>query len=965
MTTQNTAQLRLRRSQRIRLLHPLATAFDWRFVVYGIFVIITIWLAFQAPSAVDIAVGSVGDRLFLQSSAGLSAKDAALWYGDEISADAASGRSRWTRQQAVVTIPAFDYGADVSLMVRMAGWPSGVLNSELAQPQVIVRVNEHDLAVFTPTTAFDDYYMVLPADQNTRGDITIQLSVSDVFTATTAYSDVRPKGVRVERIAVATPNDWVALNIPPLPFVGWSIGFAILLYVSAVMVWRRTSVALVISLLIATVIFTLIAFQRVYVVAIMPYLVALLASITLWQLRSDLFRAWYAIYAVFARGAGMGCGLWVAVVGIMTVVLTLLPIPAFLPHPTWQYLLYAGVIALLVGVGLFAPVAGVLSRLVQWWQKQSAPIFYLVFVAIMAMGVVVMQSAPFIGHADYADNAVVARNLVNGRGWIVDYVTQFYAIYPTVTHPQETWPLLQPVWIAIAFVLFGVTDAAARLPNYFFFALLLIMMWRVSLRIWDGRVGTLAVSLLAVNTFFYRQLEYATTDLAFVAFAFAAVSAVYDIRTNAPTSAVQARWYNAQVVRVLQAGVWTGLMLLQKPGSGGMLAFGMGLWLLYDYRAALSQPLITTRLDRLRSNVRGMWMRMWPVCVWTVVALLCVAPYVEYNLRLYGSPAHTTEQVDAWLLEYTQWDSIYRVYAADGEIGNGDIPDRSWMLRWGFDGVTRKMVNQVGAVRNYLMPSFAQLPAMFQGLGSAPDATGLLQAVWLWAALLGVFVWQSPAHAMIKRLLVAMTLPYFVFMVTYWHANEPRYWVILLPWMALFAATTLVALIDRAKTWFGGRLLAPVIVGLIVLISVTNYQTMQFILQRQRIDQQLVAADRDMYAYLQQQTPLSSVMMTRVPWQLNWYAQRPALMIPADSDAVTLLRLAKHYQVRYLVLDSLQRPNTATRAMIDAMVSNPTYKFVERYRTPAYTVNDRDGTYTMQSVVFEFPADYAGVAEIR
>jgi len=39
--------------------------------------------------------------------------------------------------------------------------------------------------------------------------------------------------------------------------------------------------------------------------------------------------------------------------------------------------------------------------------------------------------------------------------------------------------------------------------------------------------------------------------------------------------------------------------------------------------------------------------------------------------------------------------------------------------------------------------------------------------------------------------------------------------------------------------------------------------------------------------------------------------------------------------------------------------------FVERYRTPTYTVNDRDGTYTMQSVVFEFPADYAGVAEIR
>ncbi|MCE2851005.1 MAG: hypothetical protein LW717_07455 [Chloroflexaceae bacterium] len=82
MTTQSTAQLRLRRSQRIRLLHPLATAFDWRFVVYGLFVVLTILLAFQAPSSVDIAVGSLGDRLFLRSSAGLGAQDADAWYGD-------------------------------------------------------------------------------------------------------------------------------------------------------------------------------------------------------------------------------------------------------------------------------------------------------------------------------------------------------------------------------------------------------------------------------------------------------------------------------------------------------------------------------------------------------------------------------------------------------------------------------------------------------------------------------------------------------------------------------------------------------------------------------------------------------------------------------------------------------------------------------------------------------------------
>ena len=69
------------------------------------------------------------------------------------------------------------------------------------------------------------------------------------------------------------------------------------------------------------------------------------------------------------------------------------------------------------------------------------------------------------GPADYADNAVVARNLVAGRGYVVDYVAQFYKDYPGITHPAETWPILQPTLIAPFFLLFGPVGWAARLPH--------------------------------------------------------------------------------------------------------------------------------------------------------------------------------------------------------------------------------------------------------------------------------------------------------------------------------------------------------------------------------------------------------------------------------------------------------------------------------------------------------------------
>ena len=122
--------------------------------------------------------------------------------------------------------------------------------------------------------------------------------------------------------------------------------------------------------------------------------------------------------------------------------------------------------------------------------------------------------------------------------------------------------------------------------------------------------------------------------------------------------------------------------------------------------------------------------------------------------------------------------------------------------------------------------------------------------------------------------------------------------------------------------------------------------------------------DRDLYAFLRAETAPNAVMMTRVPWQLQWYSDRPALMIPADADATTILRLAKHYQVRYLVLDSLQRPNAATRAVLTTMIAAPQNGFELRYRTKAYPVNDHGRQFTMVSEVYEFPPDYQSVAPI-
>jgi 4-amino-4-deoxy-L-arabinose transferase-like glycosyltransferase len=144
----------------------------------------------------------------------------------------------------------------------------------------------------------------------------------------------------------------------------------------------------------------------------------------------------------------------------------------------------------------------------------------------------IVMGLPYVGHADYADNAVVARNLVQGRGWIVDYVTQFYGLYQGVTRPQETWPLLQPLWIAPFFALFGPSAWAAKLPNLLFMAALTAIIYRAGARLWDRRVGVTAALIILTNYLFFRLVIYATSDLAFVVFSFGAIYLLY--RYTAP-----------------------------------------------------------------------------------------------------------------------------------------------------------------------------------------------------------------------------------------------------------------------------------------------------------------------------------------------------------------------------------------------------------------------------------------------
>lgn len=892
-------------------------------------------LAYQLPARVVIAIGSLGDQVFLDSSEALDATPDALgaWYADELGD---GGRSRWTRSRARIVVPQAG-GSDADLMLRVQGWPEDALRGTPRQP--VVRVSLPGTAAqqagveigqFTPTSAWQEYRLSAPATARAGSDLVIELTVSETFTGTRQFpGDVRPKGVRLDRVTldIARPHG--------LAFTGWTallqLAGAVLLLTLAI--WRaglRYGPASLVGLLLAGAGTLSFALWRPWVAALAPLALLVAGGGMLVAWRHDIRRPWSFARARIVRGGAADTGLVIAmvVVGAFLVVIQFRQsgfAEVFSRQEEWRRWLpqIAGVGLLLAAGATVLPDA--LRRLRRWLLVGylTPVLLALAGGTILGWELQLLRDLPFVGHADYADNAVVARSLLRGEGWRVPYVTQFYELTAdgTVFRPQETWPLLQPVWMAPWMALFGTTAFAARVPNLLFNLVLLLLVYHIGARLWDRRVGALAAVLTLLNQFFFRLTIYSTTDLGFTVLSMAALWLFFRRFGS------QTQDHHRRVLPWIATGVATGLMTLQKP-TGAIFAVGMLVWALV------------------------LWWRGYPLSwrgllIWMISAGLVVLPYVIRNFMLFGRPVFSTESYDAWILGFKgpsreAWDDIYRIYF-------GDLPNRSWILRAGWDRTLSKLLTQVREAGRYLLP---------------PDAK-LVGPALTWLSLVGVLVLGRRQRALVA-LIGIVGIIYTLFLVTYWHANEERYFVPFVPWLALLAMGGLCAVFDRVlhhrPRWSG---LAG---GLALLLLWASLQPHVRAINAELDPQDSGYWGRDWlpdleaYRWIKENTAPDDVIMTRVPWQLSLEADRPSLMIPnapavsEDPETPTIMQIARYYSADYLVLNAVTNPRGESGAALQPLTrGEPILGFTPVYAgTPAF---GRRPIY-----IYRFPADYAGAA---
>ena len=884
-------------------------------------------MAYQAPPSGRVRVGWLGDRLFLGADPGLGAEPIVRgdFYADDVNQDSPTGRSRWTREHARLTLPNIGAGADLDLAVVVQGWPADVLRADVHQPTVTVLANDTSLGEFTPNPGWQTYHFRIPAAAQTGGDLMIDLRSSQTFTDTFGFGDdPRPKGLRLAEVRVAPASSQLIAIYPP----AWRA--VLLLCVNALLL------VIILSRLLSStpVIYTLtivgvgvagvgLASLRVWMGAALLVAIAVQTALLITVWRGEIMALTRAMVRRYTIGHGLGYGLVMAALVWLTYSMAQ-PLGwlgsqggtlfwKIFPDSILYSLLSVGLLTLGLTLGREG-LPHLTDRIVSAvGSRRGAAILLGLFSLIwLSYEAVVIVQLPYVGHADYADNAVVARNLVAGRGWVVDYVTQFYRLHTGLTRPQETWPLLQPLWIAPFFLLFGATSWAAKMPNLIFNALLIVLIFQIGTRIWDRRVGLTAAILVLTNYLFFRLTIYATSDLAFVVFSLGALYALYrgagvrgqgsGVRGRTPASCLlpPASCLPASRRWLLASGILSGLMMLQKP-SGAVIVAGMGLWLIADLRFKI--------VDWRRGGRQSQISNLKSIIAWAAVALLILSPYLIRNMITFGTPVFSTESYDAWVLGYRgnsgdAWQEIYNVFTP--ELGGAGLPDRSWILRWGFDATTEKLRVQAAELRNYIMPVWQGLPSSIGWLFSNNERKNIASDMGAWLALIG-FIAALRFQRRLLGLLVCAYLPYMAFMLTYWRTNEERYWVMLIPWLALLGAWALWAGYDRLAT-IGDRRWAPL--GLIlVVVALTNVMgfSRADIANKVSREPTIWAPDLDAYAWIADHTATGTALMTRVPWQANWHTNRPTLMIPNTESHDLLLQIAQHYGAQYLVLENQQR----------------------------------------------------------
>ncbi|MBI4043965.1 MAG: glycosyltransferase family 39 protein [Candidatus Diapherotrites archaeon] len=492
------------------------------------------------------------------------------------------------------------------------------------------------------------------------------------------------------------------------------------------------------------------------------------------------------------------------------------------------------------------------------WQDLGMLVFvvgYLVFAGFTAL------SNPFIGGADSASYAVTARALATGLGFSTDTIGYYFYPYENVSHTEDTWPPLQPLFLAASFLVFGVSAHATKIPNLLFLALAFLSVYAFASALKNKTAGLIAIFFLGINYLVFTQSIIPMADVNFALFNLATLAYFYWMLSTDRHS----------FVHYAVAGVLVGLTSsIRITGASLALVFLLAafFWNKKNGKAYLKEGLAHLGIFAF------------------IVALFVLPPWIA-SYSAYGYV--NTQQYSNTLVLFAN-SGVNAIYFDD------------------LDSIAQKASFMERVQRTVIQALL--IPLDFMRGNSGPFIVFVLAA-------LSFFL--LPGR---QRLLYKLGALHFILacalLIVFGH-YEFRYMLMFYPVMCVLAGLALTRLWEKIETRErqGFNIQWPRIALLtVVLILAGFYLTGPFSSAMQKTFDSNGRAFEAKYVeameWIESNTPQGAVMMSRTTAATGFHADRSTVLTP-DAPLDETIYLMRKYNVTYLVLQENRKDRLSTQ----------------------------------------------------
>ena len=428
-------------------------------------------------------------------------------------------------------------------------------------------------------------------------------------------------------------------------------------------------------------------------------------------------------------------------------------------------------------------------------------------------------------NTDALGHAQLGRNLSEGRGFTTYFLRPLGLTHGDnlLRQPDITHGPLFPLFLALGFSARGATDAIASNISGAFYLLTVPMLYWFGTRVFSSTVGLIAAILFTVNPL---MLEYSISGLPITLQTFLMTSLLIAIHALAIHSRDQETMPTSRLPRVP--------LILSALLVGGLY--------LTDPVFIYTVPVVVIAVFALMKQQRTKAMIQFGAVLAAVML-----PWMFRNAALAGNPFFGLRSMEVWMgtPNYYPGGLAYRTMPQDLNPSTGLL-----------QAVIRKI---------------------FLGSGEIIQGFPQMSGSWMLAFLLPslLFRFKDTATMSVRRVMMYCLLAVTVGMLPF--GVEMPLFALLIPALLVFSVAYLIHIVEQAK------LPRPSIILLISLISAAVILPVargMMVNTKPATLPEVVSARA-----LGKLTSKNQAVLTDQPWLVAWYANRPAVWIPAvDSN---------------------------------------------------------------------------------